>query len=111
MTDFAIAMKDELLKQINGIDTPGEAVRYAETHAIPLFIHSEGLWVELRYAYKAAEILDRLQLVLVDCADVCSHWKTCEKLAELIAKVRCIADRYRKLQQDKFWDGAPTVVV
>ena len=98
----AVATKDELFTAINQLNTPAEAIVFTEKVALVVFRYTEGLWVELNYCYKAAEILDRLQNVLQNMADEASHWKTCEKLAELVTKVRIMADRYRKLQSDRF---------
>lgn len=93
----AIDCKNHLLSIINGANGPAELMVAAETITV-ILTHTEGLWMEAKYAYKASEIAQRLVTELASYEVDGIHHKTAEKLRYHRLTLALLADRYQKLQ-------------
>ena len=94
----AVACKDHLLGLINGANTPAELMVVAET-ITTILTHTEGLWQEAEYCYKASEIAQRLVTELASHEVDGIHHKTAEKLRYHRLALAKLSDRYHTLQQ------------
>ena len=90
-----IQTKDELLQIINGIDSVDDLYRVAETIVIPVLKYTHGLWKDLGYSYKAAEISDRMSDICFRYLGTCQHAKTHEKLLRIRQEFQCLGNVYR----------------
>lgn len=93
----AVACKDHLLGLINGANNHNELMAVAETITV-ILTHTEGLWMEAEYCYKASEIAQRLVTELASYEVDDLHHKTVEKLRYHRLALAKLADRYHKLQ-------------
>jgi len=94
----AIQTKDHLFSVINNVENVDDLYHVCENVVMPVLIHTEGFWIELRYCYKAAEIADRCVACLNHWLTTCQHHKTILKLSQLKATMQTLGDKYRILQ-------------
>lgn len=97
----ALATKDHLLQLINGATNAQELMVVAET-VTTVLVHTEGLWLELGYCYKASEIAQRLVTELASHEVDGVHHKTAEKLRTHRLTLARLAERYHTLQQQQY---------
>jgi len=100
----AIETKDRLLSLINGAENQAEMITVAKTVATVLQ-NTEGFWIELRYCYKASEIATRCQRELEHYSETCQHHKTLQMITKVRDRMRLIAERYYRLQQEQMMEG------
>lgn len=93
----AVACKDHLLRLINEASNAHELIVVAETITVVL-THTEGLWLEAGYCYKASEIAQRLVTELASYEVEGLHYKAEECLRNHRLKLAKIANRYHTLQ-------------
>ena len=93
----AVACKDHLLGLINEANDVHELVAVCATITTVL-THTEGLWIEAMYCYKAKEIAARCVSELRCSMDWVQHHKTLEMIARHIDALRMLEERYHKLQ-------------
>ena len=93
----AVACKDHLLGLINGANNANELMVVAET-ITTILTHTEGLWLEAEYCYKASEIAQRLVTELASYEVDGLHHKTEDKIRTHRLIVAKLAERYHSLQ-------------
>ena len=96
----AVACKDHLLRLINEANNAQELMVVAET-ITTILTHTEGLWLEAEYCYKASEIAQRLVTELASYEVEGIHYKTEEKLRTHRLILAKMADRYHSLQHQQ----------
>ena len=93
----AVACKDHLLGLINEANDVHELVAVCATITTVL-THTEGLWMEATYCYKAKEIAARCVSELHCYETTCQRHKTHEMITRHIDALRTLEERYHKLQ-------------
>jgi hypothetical protein len=97
----AVACKDHLLSLINDADDIHKLVEVSQV-ITTILTHTEGLWLEAGYCYKASEIATRCANELASYCGACMHHKTHEMVDKHRSALRSIAERYYQLQQQSF---------
>jgi len=105
----ATATKDHLLSLINGANGHVEMIEVCNTVATVLE-NTEGFWIELRYCYKASEIATRCQRELEHYSVTCQHHKTLEMITKTRDRMRSIAERYYRLQQEQMMEVHDAII-
>jgi len=95
----AVDTKNNLLALLNSASDVHELMTASETILIVLE-HTEGLWYDAKYCYKASEIAEECRKRLDAYTTTCQHYKTHEKIARMRDKMRLLADRYHILQRE-----------
>jgi hypothetical protein len=93
----AVACKNHLLDLINNANNASELMAVADTITM-ILTHTEGLWLEADYCYKASEIAQRLVMELASYEVEGLHHATEKKLRTHRLILAKLADRYHKLQ-------------
>ncbi len=92
--------KDHLYEILNAANDVHETCTVADT-ICTILKHTEGLWLEARYCYKAKEIAGRVKETLERFIGTCQHHKTHEMLAVRRDTARRLEEHYHKLQQQQ----------
>jgi hypothetical protein len=93
-----VATKDKLLQRLNDAVTLEQRIEVTNEVLIALELTS-GLWVDLKYAYKAKEIAERCRSVLEKASEMCGHPTKHKRVNELRAKAITVAQAFHVLQQ------------
>lgn len=95
-----VATKDHLLALINAAVDREAFVDLVKTVIIPIFTHTEGLWIEATYCYKASEILHRCVEQFNTYKTSCGHHLTLQMLDGLRLECVKLEERYHRLQHN-----------
>ncbi len=90
----AIQTNLHLRSLINNVETVDELYEVCEEIIAPVLNHTEGMWIELKYCYKAVEIANLCIDSLNHWLNTCQHHKTILKLSQIKAKMQTISNRY-----------------
>jgi hypothetical protein len=104
----AVACKDHLLGLINGANNAFELMVVSEMITV-ILTHTEGLWQEAEYCYKASEIAQRIVTELASYEVDGVHHKTAEKIRYHRLHLVKLAERYHVLQQQQMNSVNPVV--
>jgi hypothetical protein len=94
----AISTKDYFLRLLNEGDD-NKLIENIERIETALCM-TMGLWVELNYAYKGAEIAERCVQLLGDISMKCGHWKRHQKIAYIRNRMLGLQRDYLKQQME-----------
>ena len=109
--------KDHLIGLLNGAESEEQTTlanmaslcEVCDT-IIVVLTHTEGLWLECEYAYKAAEIACRAgKQVDAYLTDENTHHASKRKLEAVKMKLRLIEERYFRLNHEQRTPGNPVV--
>ena len=95
--DHAVAFKDQLLKRIDSTHGVDDTLRICQAVAT-ILEHTEGLWQELAYCYKAREIAERCTAKLAQYSQTCQSISTIKAIATLRSALMTLGNRYATLQ-------------
>lgn len=94
--------KDKLWSLINGAETAQELRLVCENVLIPVLENTEGLWQEIGYCYKAAELACRAKDRTWEFMTPDLHAATEKWLRQLRIRLSQIESHYLQLQQVRF---------
>ncbi len=98
--EYCIRTKDHLLQLLNDCNTPDDLIGVCNNALLPLLIHGEGLWMECRYCYKAAELINRAVIECNCWLVTCLHYSKIKQLEDLRKRLCDVACRYVELHNE-----------